>query len=365
MNKIPGLLILIFFIAGCKQNAVVHLQRKNIIETVYASGKIMADSEYTVFTLNPGTVIKKLVNEGDLVKKNQILYIINYTAPEAKLDAANILYSNARQNVSVNSRVLNWLKIEMQNAGIKLTNDSLQYMRLKNLWTDNIGTKSNLDNAEAQFRTSRNQKQAAADQYYATLNDLSVSLKNAQSQVATAQNDVNNYIIRAESADTVYQLMKEKGEAVKPNEAVALVGKSTDRVIRLSVDQQDIDRLKVGQEVLLKTDVTGDKIYNAKVARIYPVMNEADQSFRVDAVFLNAGSQPYIHSSVEANIVIQQKKNCLVISSQFLLPGDSLLISLGGNTKKIPVKTGIHTINDIEILGGIDEHADIVTPSQK
>ncbi len=365
MIRLACLLIVSLFLVGCKSNATLHPQRKNIIETVYASGKIMADSEYTIYTLNPGTVVKKLAKEGDLVKEGQVLYVINNSAPAARLDAANTSYNTAKQNLSSNSSVLNDLKIAMRNAEIKFSNDSLQYHRLKNLWTDNIGTKSNLDNAEMQYRTSANQKQSAREKYYSTLNDLKVSLKNAESMRATAQNDLSNYIIRAKSAGTVYQTTKENGEAVRANEPVMMIGKSAARIIRLAVDQQDIDRIKIGQEVLLKTDVNGDKIYQAKVARIYPVMNESDQTFRVDAVFTDNQTQSYIHSSVEANIIIQRKQQCLVIPVSAILTGDSVKIKQDGNTKTIAIKAGIRTLDVVEVLSGLDEHSDVIIPSQK
>jgi multidrug efflux pump subunit AcrA (membrane-fusion protein) len=365
MTKLYCFCLALLLISGCKSNSTIHPQRKDIIETVYASGKITADSEYTVYALSPGMVIKKLVKEGDAVSKNQLLYVINNTAPAAKLDAANISYSTARHNLSANSSVLNDLKISRRNAEIKFTNDSLQYTRLKNLWAENIGTKSTLDNAEMQYRMSMNEKLSAREKYYSTVNDLNISLKNARSQVATAQNDLNNYIIRAQSAGTIYQTLKENGESVKANEAIAMIGKSADRVIRLSVDQQDISRIKIGQEVLLKTDIGGDHIYKAKVTRTYPVMNEADQTFRVDAVFADNQVQPYIHTSVEANIIIQRKQQCLVIPSRVLLNGDSIRLSQNGHEKTISVKTGIHTLNEVEILGGIDEKADIIAPSSK
>lgn len=357
--------IALLLLTSCGKNNSIHPQKKDIIETVYASGRIMADSEYTVYALNAGTVVGKLVNEGDHVTKNQVIYKINNTAPAAKLEAANMSYDNAKQNLSPNSRVLNDLKIATQNAGIKFSNDSLQYARLKALWSENIGTKSALDNAELQYRTSLNGKRSARERYYSTVNDLAVSLKNAQSQVASAQNDFNNYIIRAENAGTIYQMLKEKGEAVKSNEAVALLGKSSSRLIRLAVDQQDINRLKVDQQVLLKTDATGDKIYQAKVLRIYPTMNEADQTFRVDAVFTGSDSQPFIHTSVEANIIIQRKQQALVIPSQVLLTGDSVKVKQDGKVKTIAIKTGIHTLDEVEVLSGLDEHSDIVVPSQK
>jgi HlyD family secretion protein len=358
----PAVLLLT---AACSNTHIVHPQRKNIVETVYASGRIMADSEYTVFALNPGTVIKKLAKEGDHVKKGQVLYIINNTAPAAKLDAANIAYQNARQNLSANSRILSDLKLSMQNADIKFSNDSLQYTRLKTLWAQNIGTKSALDNAEVQYRTSLNAKRSAREKYYSTVNDLNVSLKNAESQLAGARNDLSNYIIKAESPGTVYQMMKEKGEAVKANDQLALLGKSAERIIRLAVDQQDIGRVKVAQEVLLKTDATGDRIFKAKIIRIYPAMNEADQTFRVDAAFTGGDSQSYIHTSVEANIIIQQKEQALVIPNRALIGTDSVKVKRDGKTKNIAIKPGIHTLDETEVLNGLDEQSEVIIPSAK
>ncbi|MDO3628062.1 efflux RND transporter periplasmic adaptor subunit [Mucilaginibacter sp. BT774] len=358
--------LLLTLIISCSNVHTIHPVRKDIVETVYASGKVMADSEYTVYALSPGTVVKKLVKEGDAVKKGQLLYVINNTAPAAKLDAANITYEKARENVSSRSRILTDLRLAMQNANIKFRNDSLQYFRLKNLWNQNVGTKSTLDNAETQYHISSNEKKSAQEKYYSTVNDLNISLKNAQSSVASARNDLNNFMIRAESNGTVYQMMKEKGEAVKANEAVVLIGKSTDRLIKLSVDQQDINLVQPGQQVLLKTDATGDKIYNAKVVRVYPTMNEADQTFRVDAIFTGQDAQSYIHTSVEANIVIQKKQQALVIPVKSILNGDSVKVKDGGRIKAVSVKIGIHTLDEAEILEGLTEHSEVVeSPSGK
>jgi len=356
-------LILTAFIFSCSNTQTIHPIRKDIVETVYASGKVMADSEYTVYALSPGTVVKKLVKAGDAVKKGQLLYIINNMAPTAKLDAASTTYEKARENVSSSSRILSDLKLVMQNANIKYSNDSLQYFRLKNLWSQNVGTKTALDNAETQFRISLNEKKSAQEKYYSTVNDLHVSLKNAQSSVASARNDLNNYMIRSESNGTIYQMMKEKGEAVRANEALVLIGKSTDRLIKLSVDQQDINLVRPGQQVLLKTDATGNRIYNAKIVRIYPTMNEADQTFRADAVFTGDDVQPYIHTSVEANIVIQKKLHVLVIPVKSILNDDSVKVKEGNKIKTVPVKIGIHTLDEVEILSGLDEHSEIVESS--
>ena len=63
-------------IIACSQQSIIHPQRKDIVETVYASGKIISNNEYNVYALSSGTVIKKLIKEGDSVTKNEILYVI-------------------------------------------------------------------------------------------------------------------------------------------------------------------------------------------------------------------------------------------------------------------------------------------------
>ena len=94
-------------------------------------------------------------------------------------------------------------------------------------------------------------------------------------------------------------------------------------------------------------------------------MNEADQTFRVDAVFRDSLSQPYIHASVEANIIISEKENALLIPRKALMPGDSVLLKSGGDEKMVFVQTGIQSLDDVEIVKGLDENSEIILPSEK
>jgi multidrug efflux pump subunit AcrA (membrane-fusion protein) len=205
-----------------------------------------------------------------------------------------------------------------------------------------------------------NQKKSAEEKYYATLNDLTVSLQNARSQLASAKNDLDNYIIRSKNAGTVFQTFKEEGEAVRANDVIALLGKTSERIIRLAIDQQDIEKVKPGQDVLLRTDVTGNTIYHATIRSIYPIMNETDQTFRADAVFTGNAQQPYIHSSVEANIVIQKKEHVLLVPKKALLSNDSVRLLRNGRLTIVALKTGIRNLDEVEVLSGLDASSQIV-----
>lgn len=367
MKKFPGFLFIAaaLLVSSCNNTTVVYPQRKEIIETVYASGKIISANEYKLSALNNGTIQQKLVKDGDTVKKGQLLYIIQNDDAREKLNAAEENYTIAKINLSEQSPLLNDLKISLHSAQVKLSNDSLTYFRLKNLWEQNIGSKNNLDNAFANYQVSLNQLKNTEQKYRSAVNELRVNHSNAQTQLALTKKSWNEYFIRSEYDGVVYQTFKETGETVLMNETVALLGENNDRVIQLAVDQQDISKIQTGQLVLVQADVTGNKIYEARVSVIYPVMNEADQTFRVDARFTTLPASTFIHSSIEANIIIQKKPGALVISRDVLVGKDSVLIKTEKGIDKIRIRTGISTLDYIEVLDGITDKTPIAVTEKK
>lgn len=355
-----GALAVITCCLGCNNTPVIYPERKDIIETVYASGKIISANEYKLAALRNGTIIKRLVKDGDTVQRGQLLYVINGEAAKDKFDAALKNYQVVAANLSSQSPLLSDLKLSLQNAAVKCSNDSISYHRYKNLWTQDIGTKSNLDNVYANYLLSRNQKKIAEQKYYAALNDLQVSHSNARSQLTAARQDLNEFFIRSDRDGIVYQTFKEAGETVYANEVVAIMGERGNQVIRLAVDQQDIGKVQTGQQVLLQSDVTGSTIYEAKVSYIYPVMNEQDQTFRVDALFTNQATLSFIHSSIEANIIVQKKNKALVLPRTALTGNDSVWIQVKGNREKKGIQTGITTLEHVEIIAGLNEKTPVL-----
>lgn len=357
-------LLLAVLFASCKSEDTIQPQRKNIIETVYASGSIIPQNEYALFALANGTVIEKRVTDGDVVAKDEILYVISNAAQSSRLEAAQQAYSTALGNESPGSPMLSELRLAAQSSATKFRTDSLQYNRYRNLFDSGIITRSQFDDVTANYAISQNQKRSAEERYSSTLRELRLATSNARSQLAIARSELDNFYIRAQENGIAFQLLKDVGEAVRAGEQVALLGEAQHRIIKLAVDQQDIEKVKTGQQALLKTDLTGNTIYEARVTKIYPMMNPADQTFRVDAEFTNDAPAQFIYSSVEANIVIQKKNNALVIPRRMLLEGDSVMVK-NGKKRAVAVKTGIVTLDDVEIISGIDEQSEIVDPAER
>lgn len=345
---------------ACGNASIIYPVKKDIVETVYASGKIVPVSEHWLSAQSSGSIIKKLVDDGDTVSKGQPLYIISGEAVDENYNAALINYNMISFNLSASSPVLKDLQLAMRNAEVKFREDSTNFCRWKKLWDNNIGTRSNLDNAHSKYLLSLNEMQVAEQRYNSKRNELQLSKRDANSRLASARKALNDVYVRSDQDGIVYKALREAGESVTRNERLVLLGDATDRIIELNVDQQDIDKIRPGQHVLLQVDAKGSKVYEAVVTFISQVMNETDQTFHVEARFKEEAEQLFIYSSLEANIVVDKRKGTLALPRTALAAKDSVWIKKDGKRKKVPVQIGVSTLEYVEILSGIEENTKVI-----
>jgi HlyD family secretion protein len=147
---------------------------------------------------------------------------------------------------------------------------------------------------------------------------------------------------------------------VRRGEAVALLGNPNNVYLQLAVDETDFAKLKVNQEIVLKMDAYGDKVFKAKVTKIYPKLNKIDQSFRVDADFVGEAPEAYYGLTVEANIIISQNPKALTIPKSYLVGNDSVWIEEGKEKKKIKLQKGAENFELVEVKGGLTEKSILV-----
>ena len=118
-------------------------------------------------------------------------------------------------------------------------------------------------------------------------------------------------------------------------------------------------RLKLKQEVLVSMDSYKNQTFEATIDKIYPIMDERSRTFKIEAHFVNPPQKLYPNLSAEANIVIQTKKNTLIIPKSYLMKDDSVLVD--ENVKR-KVKIGLSDYQKVEILEGLKAEETIYKP---
>lgn len=332
---------------------------RQLTEAVYASGQILPDNEYQLSANADGIIAAILVSEGDTVHKGQDLMRIESEVQDARLESAAEAYREARANYSANSPVLRELQAKLAAAKTKLQNDSINFIRYRNMLRANATSQAQFDQRELAYALSQKDYEALQSTYRHTRSQLYLALKNAESQYRINAEDKANHVLQSRIDGRVYDLYKEPGELVRRNEPVALLGEAGNVYLRLLVDELDIARVRTGQQVLVKIDLYPDQVFEARITKVYPKLIPEDQSFRVDAKFTGEKPEIFYGLNIEANIIISERDSVLTIPKSYLVGQDSVWVERGKDLEKIRIQKGVENFDLVEIRGGIDENTTI------
>lgn len=355
-------LILVFIIgSSCsKQVEEIKPQRATLVESVYSSATIQPDSLYMAFATVMGILDRNLVEEGEIVQAGTPITQLIDIAPALSMENARLALQQARDNYSGNSALLNSLEKEIRAAKLTLHNDSINYLRQKKLWNQKIGAKVEFENRKLAYELSTTNLQLLKNDYERTKKNLEIEVRQALNNYKSSQFSEGEFTLNSKINGRVYTLYKNPGEIANTVEPLALIGSANNFIIELMVDEMDIVKLEVGQKTLVTLDAYGSQVFEASIKKIYPAKDERTQTFKIDAVFKNNPPKLFPGLAGEANIIIAEKQNALIIPRIFLLDEDQVLTENG----PVDIVTGLQDLNNIEIISGIDENETLYKPDQ-
>jgi HlyD family secretion protein len=354
-------------IYSCKrENDGIKPSTKPLMEAVYASGFVISKGEYEIVSEIEGYVSDKLAEDGDEIKKGDPLYVVDADQQSARNRIARETYDLAAKNYGDDSPVISELKAAMQTAYTKMKYDSSNFVRYSNLLRSNATPRAEFDRMKLLSESSTNEYLLQKSRYERTKNQLYLELQNAKNNLVISSDEAGKYIVRSQVSGRVFMTTKDKGELIRRNELVAVIGKNDAYFLQLNVDELDVQRIRVGQEVLVKIDAYPSKMFRATVSKIYPMVDRKQQAVRVDADLDEQLPGFFSGLALEANIIIRKKDKAIVIPKSALLPGDSVLIRTDDGAKKIKVTRGVETLDEVEIIEGLDTgKLVVVSPPEK
>jgi len=246
---------------------------------------------------------------------------------------------------------------------------------------ENRTTPEELDSAEASVRQAKAAaRRAEVERVSVTQRELQVSelragLRQAQAALDQAAERAGYTTIQAPIDGVVTRLNVEEGEYVQggavplPSAEIAmLVITSTEGMwVEANVDEADIDKVKVGQEVTIilsdNSEVPG------RVHQVSPSVRLVQGDVRTFAVKI-AVDEPTARlrsgMSVEADIIVRSNKDVVSVSTFSLLEDkdgkDFVYLLKDGKAKKQTVTKGAEGIERVEITEGV-ELGDLVITS--
>lgn len=352
--------ILLLFATACgSKNESIHPKIQNISSSIYASGTIRSKNQYQVVPLVSGIILEVFVDDGDYVKKGQLLFKIDNKAQ--LINEENAALSASYYDLGSNQDKLEDARNAIQLAKEKLKNDSLMYVRQLNLFNQNVISKVELEQRELAYESSQNAFSNAIIRYNDLKRQINFSAKQAKNNLDLSSKSASDFEIRSDINGRVYSVLIEKGDLVGPQIPLAVLGSADSFILEMQVDEYDIAKVDLNMRVLVTMDSYKGQVFEAKVTKINPLMNERSKTFKVEATFTKPPKRIFPNTSFEANIVLESKKKVLTIPRTYLLKGDSVLLA---NGNKVKIKIGLRDFEFVEVLSGLKPEDEIMLETE-
>jgi HlyD family secretion protein len=374
------------------------VQRRTITEIVNASGKIYPEIEVKISPDISGEITELTVQEGDTVKKGQILARIYADIYSIQANQAATGVAQSQAQLANSQASLNALQAQMEQA-------EKTYNMQKQLFDDKVISRNEFNIAEANYKTAKANYNAANQ----GIRGGQAAVQSAAANLAKANKDLGRTVITAPMAGVVSLLSVKKGEKVAGNSfnvgtEILRIADMSKIEIRVDVGESDVPKVHLGDSALVMVDAYNDRKFRGIVTQIASSNNGAASqttaitntstdvtNYKVYVRLLpesyadlmgkrffpfkpgmsaSADIQTRTHSnvlSVPINAVTTREINDSIskkpVANDAAKAETSMddlevvvfVVDKDGLAKKVKVKTGIQDINNIEITEGLKE----------
>ncbi|RZF62457.1 efflux RND transporter periplasmic adaptor subunit [Sphingobacterium corticibacterium] len=269
---ISAVVILIFVVLGGKfgwfgdggvqQVAVDNVAEKTISELVSASGKVQPEFEVKLSSEVSGEIIELNVREGQVVKKGDVLCRVKPDLLQSSYDQVVAMVSQQKANLAAAQQML-----KQQEAS--LINAEAIYNRSLELFNKKVISASEMDKARADYEVSRATVESQRQQVEASR----FGVNQSQAQLQEAGNSLSRTTIYAPSDGVVSLLSIELGERVVGTAQMAgteimRIANMTTMEVNVEVNENDINRVKVGNEATIEVDAFQGRKFKGLVTEI-------------------------------------------------------------------------------------------------
>lgn len=349
MQKII-LLILPVFLCCSDTSGTVMPKRGTITESVYASGTVKAEKQYTVYPPVSGILQKIYPLPGQDVAAGQNLFELENEKERLSVEHSLLSYRMSTQSSEYIQDKIREMELQVASAAEKSKSDCLLYERNRKAQQYGGVSDAELDRASLACESSKLSLEVSRRQ----LSQLKQQLKNEQDKnninLQIQRKTQQDYSIKSAISGKIYDVLVHQGALVTPQTPLGIIGAKDLFLIELQIDENDMAYIKTGQRVLVSLDSYKDQVFEARTDKIYPIMDEHSRTFKIEAHFLNPPKKLFPNLSLEANIIIRTKTNTLIIPRDYLFKNNYVLV---GKNQKRKIKKGMSDYQNVEITAGL------------
>lgn len=297
-----------------------------------ASGYIVPQRKASIASKGTGRLVYLGVEEGDKVKKGQIIALLESDDVNARLNQAM-----AQSDIA---------KAQLNQEEVNFDQLKKEFKRSETLFQNKVITESEFDIVKAQYLASE-----------ARLNSARATIKAYDAAVAAARIDIENTVIRAPFDGTVLTKDADVGEIVAPfassinsRGAVVTMADMTSLQLEADVSESYIERIKIEQPCEIILDAYQEKRYRGVVWKIVPTADRAKATILTKIKFLEVDERVLPEMSAKVSFLTESIPDSLLsVKPKLTIPMSA--IKSEGN-KRIVYKVNNNIAEETEIITG-------------
>lgn len=330
MKKIIYLLLFTSILAACKKNPrqdtsisladefvtvkVANVSKVTSAEPVSASGFVASDKEARMAFKTGGVIQKIYVQEGDQVKKGQLLAHLDMTEISAQVTQAHEGFSKLERDLK----------------------------RVTNLFKDSVATLEQLQNVTTAYNI-------------------------AKKTVEIADFNKNFSDIRATSNGRIVKKIMNEGELVGPGMPVLYMTAdgASDWIIKVGVSDKDWARLKEGDAATISIDAYKGETFAARITNKAVSIDPASGLYQTELKFFRLPKQLAYGLFATAKMQPTSTRNYLSVPVDAIIEGNgnqaSVFVIQNGKALRKQISIASIATSNVVINSGLEENEQVVT----
>jgi len=312
-----------------------------IARFVRATGTLMAEEQADVAAETSGRVVATPVERGTRVAQGAELIRLSATETEAQMREADANAAQIEARLGITAEVpFNANTVpEVQNAKASYDLAQSEFARVRSLLDQKVVSQS-------EFEQRRTQVEAARQQYEAARNGAAQqyqSLQAARARVSMARKALSDTVVRAPFNGLVAERLVSVGDYVTRGTKVAVVVRVNPLRAELTVPEQFISAVTIGQPVTFEVDAYPNREFTGRIRYVSPTLKTDQRALTIEAVVPNAGNE--LKPGLFATARIQQ----LQPTPAVLVPAAA--VHTAGGTSRVYVVSGDHVEERVVTVG--------------
>jgi len=355
--------------------AVVLLARREVVQTVVSSGRVLSPAEVSLGSQLGGVVRAVRAREGERVTAGQVLVELDDRELSTQVEQARagVLVASTRvgQLRTVSARVAGE---SVRQAQANLRAAETTWERQRTLFRSGAIAATELESAQRAVDVARSQLQSAqiaSAGSSAGGGDARVAVAGrvqAEAALRVAEARLAQSRVVAPAAGVIMTRSVEPGDVVTPGRALLVLLRDGDTELSMTPDERNLADLRLGQRAVASAEAFPDRPFPAEVSYIAPTIDALRGT--VEVKLRVPTPPPFLRPSMTVSVEVEVARHPNALS----LPPDAvrdaatpspwvMVVGDDGRTARRPVTLGLRGERVVEVASGLGERERVVPSS--